>query len=173
MAPPIKPITRIMSINGPARCTCNVQSYIPLTDWVILPESKKQPEKVRNLTLRLLKLARLVAIPIDEPTIRVCPHRNLLAVSTNPPCALQTPEDRMQVWLNNVPLACNLLKRYNVHISHSKSLSTPDDELYYEGPLRSFNEMDFECLKTPASVMDLLSKKDKAIETIISEIRLL
>lgn len=159
-------------IRGPRQCACTASRYTPLMEWVNLAGQEVKPEKLRKNALLFLDFAKQAAIRIDDSTVRVCPHGNFDVVSQNTPCTSHDPEALIQVWANNVPLVYEMLDRFNAYTSHLKSLSTPDDELYYDGPLRLFNKMDFECLKNASSVMELFYKKDKAVRDVVLEIRL-
>jgi hypothetical protein len=141
-------------------------------EWVDRSAQAGKPEKLRNIALLYLDLAKQAATRIDKSTVRVCRHGNFNAVSQNTPCTSHDSEVLIQPWLNNVPLVYEMLDRFNAYTSHSMSLSTPDDELYYDVPLRLFSKMDFECLKNASSVMELFYKQDKAVRNVVSEIRL-
>ena len=142
-------------------------------EWAVLAADKEKLEKVRNMALRYIDQLKQEEIHLDKSTVIVCPHENFNAVSTDIPCASQTYDDLIcHPWPNNVSLVYEMMDCFNAQTSRLKSLSTPDDELYYDGPLRSFKKEVFECLKNASSVVDLIWKKDKMVQGVVSEIRL-
>lgn len=111
---------------------------------------------------------------VDKSEVQICPYGNFHVVFKNIPGVSEKSNDLFShVWLNNVPLLYEMLRCFNVYTFHLKSLSTLDDELYYDGPLRSFKTEGFECLRNASSVLSLFLEKGKTVRCVVSGIRLI
>lgn len=56
-------------------------------------------------------------------------------------------------WSKNVPIVYDMLKWFNVETAHQILLDKADGDFCYNGPLRLFNEKDFECLRDAEAVV--------------------
>lgn len=82
----------------------------------------------------------------------------------------QNPADR--AWSKNVPAVYKMLKWFNVETAHQILLDKAEDDFYYAGPLRIFNDEDFECLRDADAVVQLMWDDHRTVESVVSQMQL-